>query len=204
MAYSEFDLKKVEDDLGLEVVTVQDMFAGVVPVEPSAHLREWLAEFATVAIGFTSERGRGEAIIFPILAEAKRRAATAITVACSIALDVDEARGLTGVCDYLLSRANDMFYLRAPVFVVTGTKYEDTVPRLGRCAAEMVGVREFDAKQPLATVYGCSSSGGCWRFLKLEGDTLTIDWREYRLSDLPLILGILVRIADGVEPPIAT
>lgn len=200
MAYSDFDLEKVTTDFSLTQANHLDLFAGVAPVQPSDYLREWLAEFAPVAIGFGSARGRGEAIIFPILAEAKRQAAAVVTVACSVAFDVDEARGLTGVCDYLLSRSDDVFYIRAPAFVVTGTKYEDTVPRLGRCAAEMVAVREFNAKQPLTTVYGCSSSGGCWRFLKLEGDTLTIDKTEYHLRDLSIILGILVSIADGVPP----
>ena len=156
MAYSDFDLEKVTTDFSLTQVHNLDLFGGVAPIQPNEYLREWLAEFAPIAIGLGSERGRGESIIFPVLAEAKRRSA-------------------------------------GPV----------TVPGLGQCAAEMVAIRIFNEKKghPLPTVFGCSTSGGSWRFLKLEADTLFIDKTEYHLSNLPAILGILVSIA-GSAPPV--
>ena len=202
MAYSDFDLKKVTTDFGLTQANNLDLFAGVAPVQPSDYLREWLAEFAPVAIGFGSERGRGESIIFPVLAEAKRRTAGPVTVGSSITFDVDRARGLTGICDYLVSRADDVYFIRAPVFAAVEAKREDVVPGLGQCAAEMVAVRIFNEKEgrPLPAVYGCSTSGNNWRFLKLEADTLFIDKTEYYLSNLPMILGILVSIAESVAP----
>ena len=203
MAYSDFDLEKVTTDFSLTQVHNLDLFGGVAPIQPNEYLREWLAEFAPIAIGLGSERGRGESIIFPVLAEAKRRSAGPVTVGSSITFDVDKARGLSGVCDYLLSRAEDMYYIRAPVFAAVEAKREDLVPGLGQCAAEMVAIRIFNEKKghPLPTVFGCSTSGGSWRFLKLEADTLFIDKTEYHLSNLPAILGILVSIA-GSAPPV--
>lgn len=203
MAYSDFDLKKVTTDFGLTTDQRTDLFAGVAPVTPSDYLREWLAEFAPLAIGLGSERGRGESIIFPILAEAKRKSPGPVTVASSITFDVDKAKGLVGVCDYILSRADDLYFVRAPVFAAVEAKREDLVPGLGQCAAEMVAVRLFNEKEgrPLPAVYGCSTSGNNWRFMKLEGNTLFIDKTEYYLRDLPAILGILVHIAT-VSPPL--
>lgn len=205
MAYSDFDLEKVTTDFALAREESLDLFAGVSPVEPSDHLREWLAEFAPLAIGIGSERGRGEAIIFPVLAEAKRRATGPVSVVSSVTFDVDKVRGLTGVCDYLLTRSRDLYFVAAPVFAAVEAKREDVVPGLGQCAAEMVAVRIFNEKKghPLAAVYGCSTSGSVWRFLKLEGDTLFIDKTEYHLSNLSTILGILVSIA-GSAPSVAT
>ena len=202
MAYSDFDLEKVTTDFGLIQVHNLDLFAGVASVEPSAYLREWLAEFAPVAIGLGSERGRGESIIFPILAEAKRRATGPVTVGSSITFDVDKTRGLTGICDYLLSRAEDRYFIRAPVFAAVEAKRDDLVPGLGQCAAELVAIRIFNEKKehPLPAVYGCSTNGSVWQFLKLEGNTLFIDRMEYHLHNLPAILGILVSIANGVPP----
>ena len=199
MAYSDFDLKKVTTDFSLTQVHDRDLFAGVPPVQPSDYLRAWLAEFAPIAIGFGSERGRGEAIIFPVLAEAKRRSTGPVTVGSSVTFDVDKVRGLTGVCDYLLSRADDMYFIRAPIFAAVEAKREDVVPGLGQCAAEMVAVRIFNEKEGrrLPAVYGCSTSGSVWRFLKLEVNTLYIDKTEYHLSDLPILLGILVSIAGS-------
>ena len=95
-----------------------------------------------------------------------------------------------------------MYYLRAPVFAAVEAKRDDLVPGLGQCAAELVAIRIFNETKghPLSAVYGCSTSGGNWRFLKLEGDTLFIDKTEYHLRDLPIILGILVSIAGSVPP----
>ena len=203
MAYSDFDLEKVTTDFSLTQVHNLDLFGGVAPIQPNEYLREWLAEFAPIAIGFATERGRGEAIIFPVLAEAKRRAAGPVTIGSSITFDVDKGRGLNGVCDYLLSRAEDRYFIRAPVFAAVEAKRDDLVPGLGQCAAEMVAIQIFNEKKghSLPAVFGCSTSGSNWRFLKLEGDTLFIDDAEYYLSDLPAILGILVSIA-GSAPPV--
>lgn len=204
MAYSDFDLKRVTADFGLTEVSDVDLFAGVAPVAPSQYLVDWLAEFAPPAIGLGSERGRGESIIFPVLAEAKRNSPGPVTVASSVTFDVDKSKGLTGVCDYLVTRSRDVYFVRAPIFVAVGAKKEDTVPGLGQCAAEMVAVRIFNANEgrPLPIVYGCSTTGNNWRFLKLEENTLYIDKVEYHLRDVATIIGILVFVATSTPPPV--
>jgi hypothetical protein len=45
------------------------------------------------------------------------------------------------------------------------------------------------------------TSGTNWRFLILEGNSLSIDLPEYTLRDLAKILGILVEFAGGGPTP---
>ena len=206
MAYSEFDLNKVMADFALGSEEVTDLFAGVAPVEPSDRLREWLAEFAPVALGFGSELARCIFIIGPLLAEAKRRCAGPVTVIPGLTLDVDKNAGLTGVCDFVLAQSSKSFVLRAPVFAAVEAKREDMTGGLGQCAAELVAIRIFNekAKAPIPAVYGCATTGNNWRFIKLEGDTLTIDRTEHSLGNLPLLLGVLVHIADITRPAVTS
>ena len=112
---------------------------------------------------------------------------------------MDKAKGLTGICDYLLTHSHEVFYIRGPVFAAVEAKKEDIGGGLGQCAAEMVAIQIFNEKEktPLQTVFGCVTSGNLWHFLKLQGSTLYIDKAEYHLRDLPKLLGILVSIANG-------
>jgi len=44
----------------------------------------------------------------------------------------------------------------------------------------------------IPTIYGSVSNGTQWRFLKLEGTTVTIDLMDYALPPVDQILGCLV------------
>ena len=202
MAYSDFDLKKVTTDFALASEQTLDLFASVPPLKPSEELSRWVAEFAPLALGFGSELARSGFIITPVLAEAKRRCARPVSVIPGLTLDVDKGRGLSGVCDFVLAYSTDLYTLRAPVFAAVEAKREDITAGLGQCAAELVAIRIFNEKEKttVAAIYGCVTTGSNWRFLKLEGNTLFIDKTEYHLRDLPVILGILVSIAESVIP----
>ena len=65
---------------------------------------------------------------------------------------------------------------------------------IGQCIAEMVAALKFNEmnNQAMTTVYGIVSSGTAWRFLKLQGKTVTIDLTDYPLPPVEKILGILV------------
>ncbi|MDM9580576.1 hypothetical protein [Nostoc sp. GT001] len=45
---------------------------------------------------------------------------------------------------------------------------------------------------PIKTIYGGVSSGTAWRFLKLEGQTLSIDLNDYTVPPVEILLGRLV------------
>ena len=199
MAYGDFDLKTAVQTFGLTEERDTDLFAAVEPLEPSAFLRDWLAEFAPVALGINSERARSEFIIAPMLVETERRAGPPVNVFPGVAFDVDKARGLNGFCDYLIVRSPEIFYVLGPIVAVVEAKKEDLIAGLGPCVAEMVAIRLFNDREgtPIPAVFGCVTSGSNWRFLKLEGPTLSIDRPEYHLHDAAKVLGILVSIARG-------
>jgi hypothetical protein len=171
MSFSDFDLRGAVDTFGLEEDRDSDLFADVEPLVPSEFVRVWLDEFAAVALGVNSEKARSEFIIVPILAEARRRAVGPVNVLPGITLDVDRARGLTGFCDFVISRSPEFYYLRAPLVAVVEAKREDLVAGLGQCASAMVAIREFNVREgaDVPAVYGCVTSGSIWRFLRLRG-----------------------------------
>ncbi len=199
MAFSDFDLGTAVESFGLREDRSIDLFAGVAPLEPSEYLRDWLKDFGPLALAVSTEMARSVYIIAPLLAEAQRRAEGPVHVLPGVALDADRARGLNGYCDYLIARSEQIYYLRSPLAAVVEAKREDIIGGLGQCAAAMVGMRVFNERHgtPFPVLYGAVSSGSNWRFLRLEGDVLTIDQPEYYLRDVPTILGILVQIMGG-------
>jgi hypothetical protein len=50
--------------------------------------------------------------------------------------------------------------------------------------------------EPITTVYGTVSTGTQWRFIKLEGQTVTIDLTDYPLPPIEQILSFLVWMAN--------
>jgi hypothetical protein len=199
MTYSDFDLKTVVTAFALVNERDTDLFVDVEPIAPSEFLLVWLEKFAPVALGVNSEKARSEFIIAPTLAEAKLRVGASMNVLPGVTFDVDRSKGLDGSCDYLISRAPEFYYVKAPVLAVVEAKKEDLVSGLGQCVAVMIAMRLFNEREgtPQPAFYGCVTSGNLWRFLKLEGSKLFIDRPEYYLREAAKILGILVSIARG-------
>ena len=110
MTYSDFDLRSALSAFGLTEERDTDLFPNVEPVEPSEFLRKWLEEFSPVAVGVNTERARSEFIITPIPAEARRQSRGPMNILPGVALDVDRSRGLSGYCDYLITRSGDTIF----------------------------------------------------------------------------------------------
>ncbi len=199
MAFSDFDLRGALQAFGLTEERDAALFADVAPLVPSPFLQVWLDEFAPVAVGVNSEKARSEFIIAPFLAETRRRSAAPVNVLPGVTLDVDRARGLSGFCDFVITRSPEYFFLRGPLAAVVEAKREDLVGGLGQCAAAMVALREFNDRDgtPVPAVFGAVTSGTVWRFLRLTQSVLAIDRQEYYLHDAAAILGVLVHIAGS-------
>jgi hypothetical protein len=197
MSYADFDLKTALSAFGLTEDRDTNLFAAVAPIEPGEWLSGWLEEYAPVALGVNTERARSDFLVVPILAESRRLSGRRVHVLPGVAFNVDKERGLVGFCDYLIARSPAIYYVQAPILAVVEAKKEDLVAGLGQCVAEMAAIRIFNEREgtPVPAVFGCVTSGSNWRFLKLEGSTLSIDKPEYYLHDIAKILGILVSIA---------
>ena len=87
-----------------------------------------------------------------------------------IEFNVDAEVGLTGVCDFLISKSPDQLSLQAPVIILVEAKKEDLTAGLGQCIAEMLAAQRFNAEKgnDIPRVYGTTTSGTDWRFLKLD------------------------------------
>ncbi len=119
---------------------------------------------------------------------------------------MDASRGLNGFCDFLLTRDAKQFVLTAPLLAVVEAKNDNIRFGLGQCIASMYAARIFNERSPGAeasatsTVYGVVTTGGAWRFLRLSGDTLTPDVKEYYIDNLGVIFGVLRAIMQNVTP----
>ena len=194
MAYSDFDLKKVRHEFGLQIDEQPDLFVDVTLVQPSAMLADTLAETAHLAMAIHTEKARSEMLITPVLLDLWRQAQAQISLFSGTEFTVDEARGLTGYCDYILSRSKEQLTINAPVVMIVEAKNENIKGGLGQCVAEMIAAQRFNEREGNAidTIYGAVTTGEIWKFLKLVGAVASIDLSDYYIGrDVPKILGIL-------------
>lgn len=100
---------------------------------------------------------------------------------------------MTGVCDFVISLSPVQFDLQAPIIVLVEAKNDNLEVGLGQCVAEMVAAQYFNAEQgnDIPRVYGATTTGVLWRFLKLEGQELQIDMLPYQIERFDKVLGIL-------------
>jgi hypothetical protein len=203
MPYSDFDLRTARERLGLTLREDVDLFASTPEAEVPSRLREFLDEWSPAALAMNTEKARSEMIIAPILMETVRASAHRLNLFSGITFDVDRDRGLTGVCDYLLARSPERFFLSHPVVAVVEAKREDIPSGLGQCVAAMVGARTFNERAglPPAPVFGAVTTGNNWRFVKLDGNIVWIDRPEYYLHQVGKLLGILSGMAATAETP---
>ena len=122
-----------------------------------------------------------------------------ISLFSGVELNVEPQRGLNGVCDFIITRSPEQFFIRAPAIVIVEAKNENIKGGLGQCIAAMLAARLFNAQedQPISTVYGAVTSGSVWKFLQLVDNTVYIDLEEYHINNAAKILGILMHMAEG-------
>ena len=198
MPYSNFTLKKVQQQFGIEIVETNHLFSLAESKSISAHLQETLADNVSLAIAINTEKARSDLIIAPVLIELRKVFHKKISVFSGIELTVDKEKDLTGFCDFIISQSPEQLFLKSPVITVVEAKNENIMSGLGQCAAEMIAARLFNEQEntPLNTLYGVITSGNVWKFLKLENNTLSIDLDDYGIKDIGQIIGILCAMID--------
>ena len=194
MAYSDFTLRKVKQDFGLTTVEGGRFLPEIEPIAPSAILAGLLEDTVPWAIAVGTEKAKSEVIIAPALLEVKRLLNRQVSVFSGTNFTVDIAAGLNGVCDFLISRSPEQFEIEAPAVMLVEAKGDNINSGLGQCIAEMVAAQRFNEtnNNSISTIYGSVTTGTAWRFLKLEGQTVTIDVRDYPFPPVEIILGMLV------------
>jgi hypothetical protein len=196
MAYSDFDLKTARERLGLVLDESRDLFADVPEVQVRDQLREVIEQWAPAALAMNTEKARSEMIIAPILMESIQLAGPGVSLFSGVTFEVDREQGLSGVCDFILTRSPERYFVSHPVLAIVEAKKEDIPGGLGQCVAEMVAARTFNEREGRgpSVLYGAVTTGSNWRFLKLDRRTVFIDRREYYLDRIGKLLGILLAI----------
>jgi hypothetical protein len=195
LAYSDFTLRRVKEEFELVLVEGVRFLPEIPSVElTTPYLRDVLQESVPLAIAMGSEKARSELLISPVLFELRRILDRKISFFSGEDFTVDSECGLSGVCDFLLSRSSEQLMIEAPAVVIIEAKKDNIKGGFGQCIAEMIAAQRFNerAHTPVNTIYGAVTTGNIWTFIKLEGKTVTIDLTDYLLTPVERLLGILV------------
>ncbi|MTJ42139.1 hypothetical protein [Dolichospermum flos-aquae] len=193
MPYSDFTLKKVRQDLAIAIHEGGRFFPDVPVVKPDDLLRQELEEGLPLVLARGSEKARSEWIISPVLTAVRRLLDRQISLFSGEDFTVDSSIGLNGICDFLISKSLSQLEIQAPVVIIIEAKKENLNGGLGQCIAEMVAAQKFNAANNvnIPIIFGSVTSGTTWKFLKLEGNSVTIDITEYPLPPVEPILAFL-------------
>lgn len=198
MAYSNFTLETVREQFQLETIESANIFADIEPVPPSEALVAELEKKVQLAVAIRTEKARSELIVTNVLVELREQFDRRISLFSGIDFSVDPEQGLTGTCDFLISLSPEQFYLQAPVIVLVEAKNADPTLGIGQCVAEMLAAQRFNEQKGnhIPHIYGATTTGTEWLFLKLEGQKLYIDMSVYAIERCDKILGILSNMVN--------
>ena len=195
MAFSDFSFPQVQHDLGLRVAEAT-LFAGTHAIVLRPDFQAQIDLGAAVALSVNTEKARSEFLIAPVLLELRRMVGDRLGLFSGVALDGDAARGLVGVCDFLLTNSGLQLVLGAPLVAVVEAKNDNLLSGLGQCIAAMVAAQLVNEREGIRgrTVFGVVTTGSAWKFLRLAGADLTIDRRETYIDNIGRVLGVLQEI----------
>jgi hypothetical protein len=202
-SYSKYNnLIKVEKYLGVKLQPDRSLFDNkkISLIAPSPHLIEDLRR--AKVLKFATEKERSERLVSPILGELAVLNENQLTIYSGHDLDIDKSLGLVGECDFLLTLGeNTIQVLRPPIFTIVEAKKQDLDWGTAQCAAQMVGSSIFNAQNGInfPYIYGATTDGTTWKFLKLKGKDLTIDADFYTVQNLDKLLGVLQFILDDCK-----
>ena len=199
MSYSDFDLRKVKQNLGINLIEKEKLFASIKPVGITAYLQETLAENIPLARAINTEKARSELIIANVLVELRKVLEHKISLFSGIEFNVDKEKGLNGFCDFIISASSEQLMLCSPIVAVVEAKNENIIGGLGQCIAEMVGAKifnELENDESVKRIYGVVTTGTTWKFLKMDVMDVYIDLDDYPIENPDKIIGILLAMVS--------
>jgi hypothetical protein len=194
MAYGDFSFEDIEQKFGIKN-KVKRLFDDFEPIMPSERLIEALEMAKELPV--RSEKAKSETIVFPVLIELRKLNNKFFTIYSGDNLNVDEAQGLRGECDFILSKDIGSFSINFPILQIVEAKKNDLDLGIPQCAAQLIGAKIFNERKSifLDSIYGCVTTGNEWVFLKLETDIM-VDNRIYYLNEIEEILAVFQHIID--------
>lgn len=191
MPYSNFTLEEVRDKFSLQISS-EPFFSDLEPIAPSEYLKQALIRskpFQTTG----SEKARSEFIIAPILLELRYLKNNSVSVFSGEEFTVDRDLGLSGICDFLISRNGNELIIEAPVIALVEAEKGVLKDGWGQCIAEMIAAKKFNENRgkSIKNIYGVVTSGSLWHFFQMKQDIVLLDPNEYSLSPVDNLLAIL-------------
>ncbi len=199
MAFRDFTFPQVQYDLGLTIHDA-DLFSSAPPFAVREDFAAFLRDGVALAAAISTEKAKSEFIIAPVLLELRRSLGQSFSLFSGLEWEVDAGRGLNGYCDFIITKGESQYVLGAPFLAIAEAKNDLIRTGLGQCIAAMYAaqVANREAKAAITTIYGVVSTGGAWKFLRLQGNTVAIDIPEYYIDNAPKIMGILKQIVQSV------
>jgi hypothetical protein len=199
MAYSYFTLSDIKGKFHVQVDLATDLFVAVLPQDISPFLAETLQENVPLALAVSTEKARSECIVAPILIELRKLLRHQISMFSGVEFSVDPENGLSGVCDFLVSRSPQQLLIEAPIIVLVEAKNDNLKAGLPQCMATMIAAKLFNEREQntIQWVYGAVTTGSAWNFLKLAEHTVYVDAHEYSIENPGKILGILLHMVNN-------
>ena len=195
MAYSDFNLAKVQKTFNLTFDETRNLFTDIEPIATSDMLKALLIDYIPLATSIATEKARSEFLIAPILADLRKLLKNKVSLFSGNEFNVDPTKGLQGFCDYILSFSQEQLFISAPVMFIFEAKKEDINGGLGQCIAAMIAAQLFNQVQgsEVERIYGVVTTGTNWKFLFIELTTVYIDSVEYYIKEVDKIFGILLQ-----------
>lgn len=195
MAYSDFTAKDLRQKFNIEF-SGEYLFTDVKTISPT----EWLTTSLEIGkkTGFSTEKSRSERLVTPVLLELSNRNHHSFSIYSGANMDVDEKLGLRGECDFIFSFSQFQDFVMSPIFCITEAKKLDIEKGTIQAAAQLIGAKMMNEAEnkPVDTLYGCSTTGVEWRFLKYTDNQIILDKNRYLIKDLPELLGVLQYIIE--------
>ena len=193
MSYSQFSLDTIETTFGITIIETVGIFADLPSGEYSDFLAQTLKKYVQLALAIGTEKSRSELILTPILVELKEQFQNKISLFSGREFNVSPEKGLTGFCDFLISKSSEQIIIKAPLIALVEAKNDNIQSGLGQCIAEMIAAQLFNQQKEneIKTIYGSVTTGTNWKFMRLSGQIIEIDLNEYFINDVRKILGIL-------------
>jgi len=194
MPYSAFTFDQVRNTLELNILNKFDLFPDVRKIEISdSFCEDLLNEKVPLALAINTEKARSELIITPVLYELRKYEQKNVSFFSGIDFNIDETKGLNGICDYIISLSKEQFFLDIPIITIVEAKNEKINLGLPQCISEMKAAQIFNqtkGNRQLKKIFGVVTTGSNWKFLILEHNTVTIDLKEFFIQDVKKIMAI--------------
>jgi hypothetical protein len=201
MSYSQFTLEQIKSEFGITLAEKVGFFAAI----PEKNYSQWLGETLEynipLALSINSEKARSEMIVTPILIEIRKQLNNQVSLFSGKDFNVDHQRGLTGFCDFLISKSSEQLIIEAPIITLVEAKNDNIESGLAQCMAEMIAAQLFNQRrnQEINRIYGLITTGSIWKFMQLEETTITIDLNEYFLVNIGKIIGIILHFIESTN-----